>query len=198
MVEIQHQRVEVRRQTKKGYDEGAGPRTVSEALSRLKKVSQCREARREVQLKESNGEGIEEPHFEKLRPFKQTPDNKKKNKDPEEGRVITKLEPEIKTHTSYLTFAVLPREWSEEEEEMARAEVKKISKGTDKGVVGEKEKKWQKPEGEKLSKRAQKKAAREQRKKAMSEGGKAGDQDNQGQAEAVVKEETVDVMDVDS
>ena len=28
-----------------------------------------------------------------------------------------RTEPEIKTHTSYLVFAVLPREWSEEQEE---------------------------------------------------------------------------------
>ncbi|KAJ9157084.1 tRNA methyltransferase complex GCD14 subunit [Coniochaeta hoffmannii] len=36
-----------------------------------------------------------------------------------EGRLITKGEPEVKTHTSYLVFAVLPREWSAEEEEAA-------------------------------------------------------------------------------
>ena len=30
-------------------------------------------------------------------------------------------EPELKTHTSYLVFAVLPRAWSEEDEEIARA-----------------------------------------------------------------------------
>jgi tRNA (adenine57-N1/adenine58-N1)-methyltransferase len=36
-----------------------------------------------------------------------------------EGRLITKGEPEVKTHTSYLVFAVLPREWSAEDEESA-------------------------------------------------------------------------------
>ena len=33
-----------------------------------------------------------------------------------EGRLVHKPEPELKTHTSYLVFAVLPREWTEENE----------------------------------------------------------------------------------
>lgn len=37
-----------------------------------------------------------------------------------EGRLIHRTEPELKTHTSYLVFAVLPREWSKEDEERAR------------------------------------------------------------------------------
>lgn len=37
-----------------------------------------------------------------------------------EGRLVTKAEPELKTHTSYLVFAILPREWSEEDEAEAQ------------------------------------------------------------------------------
>jgi tRNA (adenine57-N1/adenine58-N1)-methyltransferase len=37
-----------------------------------------------------------------------------------EGRLVHKTEPEIKTHTSYLVFAVLPREWTAQDEEKAR------------------------------------------------------------------------------
>jgi tRNA (adenine57-N1/adenine58-N1)-methyltransferase len=37
-----------------------------------------------------------------------------------EGRLVHRTEPEIKTHTSYLVFAVLPREWTGEDEERAR------------------------------------------------------------------------------
>jgi tRNA (adenine57-N1/adenine58-N1)-methyltransferase len=33
-----------------------------------------------------------------------------------EGRLVHRTEPEIRTHTSYLVFAVLPREWTEEDE----------------------------------------------------------------------------------
>ncbi|KAK4177602.1 tRNA methyltransferase complex GCD14 subunit-domain-containing protein [Triangularia setosa] len=38
-----------------------------------------------------------------------------------EGRLITRGEPEIKTHTSYLVFATLPREWTDEDEATAAA-----------------------------------------------------------------------------
>ena len=31
-----------------------------------------------------------------------------------------RTEPELKTHTSYLVFAVLPRPWTKEDEEKAR------------------------------------------------------------------------------
>lgn len=37
-----------------------------------------------------------------------------------EGRVVHRTEPELKTHTSYLVFAVLPREWSAEDEDKAK------------------------------------------------------------------------------
>ena len=37
-----------------------------------------------------------------------------------EGRLVHRTEPELKTHTSYLVFAVLPREWTGEDEERAR------------------------------------------------------------------------------
>lgn len=38
-----------------------------------------------------------------------------------EGRVTSRVEPEVKTHTSYLVFAVLPRAWSEADEAAAAA-----------------------------------------------------------------------------
>ncbi|KAM7198082.1 S-adenosyl-L-methionine-dependent methyltransferase [Naviculisporaceae sp. PSN 640] len=38
-----------------------------------------------------------------------------------DGRLVTRGEPEIKTHTSYLVFAILPREWTEEDEAAALA-----------------------------------------------------------------------------
>lgn len=37
-----------------------------------------------------------------------------------EGRLVHRAEPELKTHTSYLVFAVLPREWGAKDEERAR------------------------------------------------------------------------------
>lgn len=38
-----------------------------------------------------------------------------------QGRLITKPETELKAHTSYLVFAILPREWTEEDEAAAAA-----------------------------------------------------------------------------
>jgi tRNA (adenine57-N1/adenine58-N1)-methyltransferase len=37
-----------------------------------------------------------------------------------EGRLVHRTEPELKTHTSYLVFAVLPREWTKEDEGKAK------------------------------------------------------------------------------
>jgi len=37
-----------------------------------------------------------------------------------EGRLVHRTEAELKTHTSYLVFAMLPREWSSEDEDKAR------------------------------------------------------------------------------
>lgn len=35
------------------------------------------------------------------------------------GTLIHRSEPELKTHTSYLVFAVLPRDWTEDDERQA-------------------------------------------------------------------------------
>lgn len=37
-----------------------------------------------------------------------------------EGRLVCRTEPELRNHTSYLVFATLPREWSDEDERRAR------------------------------------------------------------------------------
>ena len=38
-----------------------------------------------------------------------------------QGTLIHRSEPELKTHTSYLVFAVLPQDWTEEDETLARS-----------------------------------------------------------------------------
>lgn len=50
-----------------------------------------------------------------------------------EGRLVHRAESELKTHTSYLTFAVLPREWTEEQEAEALA---KWPLGNETGMIG--------------------------------------------------------------
>ncbi|WYZ38464.1 hypothetical protein EsH8_III_000378 [Colletotrichum jinshuiense] len=64
-----------------------------------------------------------------------------------QGRIIHRAEPELKTHTSYLVFAVLPREWSEEDEAAVLA---KWPCGAETGVIGAKDKETRKQEKREL------------------------------------------------
>lgn len=50
-----------------------------------------------------------------------------------QGQLVTRPETDIKAHTSYLVFAVLPREWTEEDEAVAAA---KWPVGKVQGVIG--------------------------------------------------------------
>jgi tRNA (adenine57-N1/adenine58-N1)-methyltransferase len=88
-----------------------------------------------------------------------------------EGRLITRGEPEIKTHTSYLVFAVLPREWTEEDEAAAAA---KFPVGKEQKVIGAMDKAARKQERrEQLQKQQQggnnRKARRKERDEKMAE-----------------------------
>ncbi|KAK4104013.1 tRNA methyltransferase complex GCD14 subunit [Parathielavia hyrcaniae] len=88
-----------------------------------------------------------------------------------EGRLITRGEPEIKTHTSYLVFAVLPREWTEEDEAAAAA---KFPVGKEQKVIGAMDRAARKQERrEQLHKQQQggsnRKARRKERDEKMAE-----------------------------
>ncbi|KAL2191166.1 tRNA methyltransferase complex GCD14 subunit [Thermothelomyces heterothallicus CBS 203.75] len=74
-----------------------------------------------------------------------------------EGRLITRGEPEIKTHTSYLVFAVLPMEWTAEDEAAAAA---KYPVGREQKVIGA------------VDKLARKQERREQLQKVQGTGGR--------------------------
>ncbi|CAK7245421.1 MAG: tRNA (adenine-N(1)-)-methyltransferase catalytic subunit trm61 [Sporothrix thermara] len=50
-----------------------------------------------------------------------------------DGRLTSRVEPEVKTHTSYLVFAVLPRAWTAEDEAAAAA---KWPVGAEQSVIG--------------------------------------------------------------
>ncbi|CAK7217202.1 tRNA (adenine-N(1)-)-methyltransferase catalytic subunit trm61 [Sporothrix curviconia] len=50
-----------------------------------------------------------------------------------DGRLTSRVEPEVKTHTSYLVFAVLPRAWTAEDEAAAAA---KWPVGAEQNVIG--------------------------------------------------------------
>lgn len=122
MVEIAAKRLEVRRERVGLAEEGLrgvndSPADVDEAVGRLREV----EGRSRIFHEEERREGEEgakqvskQQRLEHIR-------NSLVGRDLfKEGRLVHKAEAEIKTHTSYLVFAVLPREWTEEDERLAR------------------------------------------------------------------------------
>lgn len=139
MVEVMQKRIDVRRERIGLHEEGlrgvnASAATVEEAVSRLREVEgrfkEWHHAVKEADaVAEANGLPKPKPSakdhpasgFEskqqRLERIKREAGERKTFK---EGRLVHRTEPEIKTHTSYLVFAVLPREWSEEQEEKMR------------------------------------------------------------------------------
>jgi tRNA (adenine57-N1/adenine58-N1)-methyltransferase len=145
MVEIAAKRLEVRRERVGLAEEGvrggnASAATVQEAVQRLRDVegraavfhSLQKEKQDEVMRKaeaRKRGEAVQSKvanHVREGMPPSKTDRIERTKKELEnrtlfkEGRLVHRTEPELKTHTSYLVFAVLPREWSREDEEKAR------------------------------------------------------------------------------
>ncbi|EME39274.1 hypothetical protein DOTSEDRAFT_75110 [Dothistroma septosporum NZE10] len=104
MVEVQHKRIDIRRERVGLQEEGlrgvnASAANVEEALGRLREeVGQ--------QMKTQTKQ-------ERLERIKKEAEERKLYK---EGNLAHRTEPEVKTHTSYLVFAILPRDWNEETE----------------------------------------------------------------------------------
>ncbi|CZR69682.1 related to GCN4 translational repressor GCD14 protein [Phialocephala subalpina] len=162
MVELSQKRFEIRRERigiANGTERGLQltPASVDEALARLMEVEGTFKAFHE------NGEKVESNKKDKV-----NPNNREKimeslveRKVYKEGRLVHRTEPEVKTHTSYLVFAILPIEWSEEDERKAREKwevemrVEDEVKVEDGGEV-------------KMNKKARKKAAAEARKAAAA------------------------------
>jgi tRNA (adenine57-N1/adenine58-N1)-methyltransferase len=148
MVEIAAKRLEVRRERVGLAEEGirggnASAASVSEAVQRLRDVEgraavfhslqkeKQEEVMRKAEARKRGGDaditsnnkgkkgGINVPpgKAERVEKIKKEVENRTLFK---EGRLVHRTEPELKTHTSYLVFAVLPREWSKEDEERAR------------------------------------------------------------------------------
>jgi tRNA (adenine57-N1/adenine58-N1)-methyltransferase len=121
MVDLSQRRYEVRRD-RIGIDNGnqhgvlSTPSSVDEAVSRLKEVEGTFKNFHE------NGEKAEI-----RRRDRGNPNSKEKileslvdRKIYKEGNLVHRAEMELKAHTSYLVFAVLPIEWAAEDEEKAR------------------------------------------------------------------------------
>jgi tRNA (adenine57-N1/adenine58-N1)-methyltransferase len=118
MVEVNHNRIDVKRE-RIGLDcEGVRgatvfPKSVDEALSKL-----LTDDERAKRLRQAHLEGT------RVNPSSRE-DTTREPKDQSTptynlGRLVHRTESEIKTHTSYLVFAILPRDWSEEDEQKCR------------------------------------------------------------------------------
>ncbi|KAI5850227.1 S-adenosyl-L-methionine-dependent methyltransferase [Morchella snyderi] len=204
MYEVQHRQLEVRRAQRKSYADGAGPRNVDEALRRLQWMNDYRVRRQEQDL-----------HGEKMDAEEAAAREWGMGAGGEEaggvveGRLVTRGEQEVKTHTSYLVFAVLPREWSEEDERAAGETVRATTRGlgADAPVVGPGEMwKWVgEKQAPKMSKRQMKKMEKEARKareEEEEEAKKAGgeeeeEEEGEGQGQGQLKQEN-DGMEIDT
>lgn len=133
MVEVAQKRLEVRRD-RFGISNGSDrniqsvPASVDEAVGRLREVEGRFRAYHD-------GDGDEDKP-ETKNGSKRSKSNNAERPNPnnraslleglvqrklyKEGRLGHRTESEVKTHTSYLVFAVLPREWSQEDEDRAR------------------------------------------------------------------------------
>ncbi|KAI1113717.1 tRNA methyltransferase complex GCD14 subunit [Nemania sp. NC0429] len=129
MVEVAQRRINVMREKiglnmpqERGMNQS--PRNVAEAITRLKQIEgRFREfnkggADADVNMEDLDGEKAHEGQNGSL-DGDADPADAPTAKPWAAGRLIHRTESEIKTHTSYLVFAILPQEWSEEQEAAA-------------------------------------------------------------------------------
>jgi tRNA (adenine57-N1/adenine58-N1)-methyltransferase len=164
MVELSQKRFEIRRE-RIGIDNGAQkglqsvPASVEESVARLKEVEGTFKAFHESGDKPETG-----------KKDKGNPNNRDRiieslveKKVYKEGRLVHRTEPEVKTHTSYLVFAVLPQEWTAEDEAKAREKWEVLIRNEDEKAGGEGEVVMSKRQMKKAARQAQKEKAAESR-----------------------------------
>ena len=130
MVEIAAKRIDVRRERVGLQEEGlrgvhASAASVDEAMTRLRQLEGvAREAQDIASLEEERGQTRITDAEASRSAWKQGNSIVKKTSSDrklyKEGTLIHRAEPEIKTHTSYLVFAILPQVWTEEDETAAQ------------------------------------------------------------------------------
>ena len=124
VVEIAAKRIEVRRERVGLQEEGlrgvnASPASVEEAVTRLREL----EGRTRSFHEDTLPDALESPgpnkagwSISKQQRLENIRDAQADRKIYKEGNLVHKAEPELKTHTSYLVFAILPQEWTAEDE----------------------------------------------------------------------------------
>ncbi|RAK80989.1 tRNA 1-methyladenosine methyltransferase subunit GCD14 [Aspergillus fijiensis CBS 313.89] len=142
MVEVNNHRIDVKRE-KVGleYEKVRGavvfPKSVDEAVAKMRHVEEHSRKYRELQqqqeeeeddllnstttantpLPASSGPAVPAKEEHAAPPTTSSSSNIPLYK---QGRLVHRTEDNLKTHTSYLVFAVLPREWTEEDEQKCR------------------------------------------------------------------------------
>ena len=137
MVELSAHRIEVKRERVGLQEEGLGgviptPASIDEAVGRLRELEgrdrsfhygltvQAMNEGQGADGKSVDIEAGDEEYVSKQQRLRNIKDAQAGRKLYKEGRLIHRSEPELKTHTSYLVFAVLPRAWTIEDEKAAQ------------------------------------------------------------------------------
>lgn len=126
MVEIAAKRLEVRRERVGLQEEGlrgvnASPATVDEAIARLREIEgRSRAFHQEAFARETKPAGNSTSDMSKQQRIEKIKGMQDARKLYKEGRLVHKSEPDLKTHTSYLVFAILPRDWTDADELQAQ------------------------------------------------------------------------------
>lgn len=172
MVEISNQKINISRErvgvnfpSERGFN--SSPADVAEAITKLKSLAERNNETNRVRALQSGTEGLDSEMDVDSTPSR---DNRPLNDsngtagDTErlfmQGRLVHRPESDLKTHTSYLVFAVLPCEWTEEDEAAAMA---KWPCGNEKKTIGNLDKQARKEEKRKMLER---KAKSKKQKKA--------------------------------
>lgn len=169
MVEVNHNRIDVKRE-RIGLDcEGVRgatvfPKSVDEAMTKLRADDERAKKMRQAHLEGTKAnisyeESPRDSSDQSVAPYNL-------------GRLVHRTESEIKTHTSYLVFAILPRDWSEEDEQKCRQKWPSDKLDTE-PKAAPKSRKQQKREFKELRLREIKEEKEDKEQKAMKENSKA-------------------------
>lgn len=170
MVELSQKRVEIRRE-RIGIDNGAQrglqsvPASVEESVARLKEIEGTFKAfhesgdKPEVSKKDKGNPNNRDRIIESL----------VERKVYKEGKLVHRTEPEVKTHTSYLVFAVLPQEWTAEDEAKAREKWEVLIRKEDEKAGGDGQVVMSKRQMKKAARQAQKGTAGESKAEDMKQ-----------------------------
>ncbi|KAK1253362.1 hypothetical protein MKX07_001439 [Trichoderma sp. CBMAI-0711] len=157
MVEIANQKINISRErvgvnypTEKGYN--SSPADVAEAVTKLRSLAERNKETQRVQALQASADGVDSEMDVDSNPSRENP--AKANGAAEDmekpwmqGRLVHRPESELKTHTSYLVFAILPCEWDEEAEAAAMV---KWPCGNEKKTIGNLDKQARKEEKRKM------------------------------------------------